>query len=100
MPRIESFDGIVVEFNAAIVDEAREVLPAGERVANGFGDFDLQFAKTSSDSGVLVPHGERSWSRLRNADQDQLRSPLAGSVRDMPHLKTNFRGKSGECRFK
>jgi hypothetical protein len=34
-----AFDGIVVELDAAIVDEARQALPTRERIADRFGEF-------------------------------------------------------------
>lgn len=36
-----AFDGVVVELDAAIVDEARQAFPARQRVADGFGKFAL-----------------------------------------------------------
>ena len=36
-----AFDGIVVELDAAIVDEARQAFPARQGVADGFGEFAL-----------------------------------------------------------
>ncbi len=36
-----AFDGVVVELDAAIVDEARQAFPARQRVAGGFGKFAL-----------------------------------------------------------
>ena len=36
-----TFDGVVVEFDTAIVDEARQALPARESVADGLGEFAL-----------------------------------------------------------
>ena len=35
------FDGVVVELDAAIVDEARQALPARQGVTDGFGKFAL-----------------------------------------------------------
>ena len=34
-----TLDGVVVEFDAAIVDEARQALPTRERIADRFGEF-------------------------------------------------------------
>ena len=36
-----AFDSIVVEFDAAIIDEARQALPARQGVADGLGKFAL-----------------------------------------------------------
>jgi len=36
-----SFDGVVVEFDAAVVDEARQAFPARQGVADGIGKFAL-----------------------------------------------------------
>ena len=36
-----SFDCIVVKFDAAVIDEARESLLARDRVSDGFGELDL-----------------------------------------------------------
>jgi hypothetical protein len=36
-----SFNSIVIEFDPAIVDEARQALPVRERVADGVGELDL-----------------------------------------------------------
>ena len=36
-----SFDGVVVELDAAIVDEARQAFPTRQGVTDGFGEFAL-----------------------------------------------------------
>jgi hypothetical protein len=36
-----AFDGVVVELNAAIIDEARQALPTRERITDGVGEFAL-----------------------------------------------------------
>lgn len=36
-----AFDGVVVELNAAIIDEARQALPARERITDGVGKLAL-----------------------------------------------------------
>ena len=41
-----ALDGIVVELDAAIVDEVRQALPARQGVADGFGEFALLADKT------------------------------------------------------
>ena len=41
-----ALDGVVVEFDAAIVDEARQAFPAQQDVADGFGEFALLTDKT------------------------------------------------------
>ena len=41
-----AFDGVVVELDAAIVDEARQAFPARQGVADGFGEFALLTDKT------------------------------------------------------
>jgi hypothetical protein len=36
-----SFDGVVVKFDAAIIDEAGQALPRRQGVTDGFGEFAL-----------------------------------------------------------
>src|SRR5690242_2061720 len=36
-----SFDRVVVEFDSAVIDEARQALPARERVTDGVGELNL-----------------------------------------------------------
>ena len=61
-----SLGGVVVDLDAAVIDEAGELGPARERVADGFGElgFAREFAAACFEPGL---HGVEDGLRLREA---------------------------------
>ena len=66
-----AFDGVVVELDAAVIDEARQALPARQGVADGLGEFALladqaefcsqpRLQRVDERPAFLLPDGRRS----------------------------------------